>query len=116
MVKQWYIRLRVEIAVDFPLPGGFFKKRKKEGDEEIRIQFKLERLYDFCYKCSLLTHVSGQNSYATPARITSANGISAKLFKPWFIKKFKSPSTVVSKTCLFSVHDCGTTLKYIFRP
>ncbi|KAF3449457.1 hypothetical protein FNV43_RR10185 [Rhamnella rubrinervis] len=58
LVGGRFIRLRVEIAVEDPIPGGFFQNREK--GKEIWIQFKYERLSDFCYVCGLLDHVTGR--------------------------------------------------------
>lgn len=79
VVKNRYLRLCVDIKVVSPLPIGFHKKKDME---EIWIQFKWERLADFCYKCGLLTHITGKCSFASPARVTSALDLTAKLYGP----------------------------------
>lgn len=64
-----------------PLPAGFFQRRVE--DEDYWIQFKYEQLSDFCYKCGVISHVTSRCSFEDPATITTANGISTKLFGPW---------------------------------
>lgn len=46
------------------------------------IQFKYERLSDFCYKCKALDHVTGRCPFQNPATVTSINGIVSKLYGP----------------------------------
>ncbi|KAK3028765.1 hypothetical protein RJ639_037986 [Escallonia herrerae] len=50
-----FMRLRVEIALEQPIPKGFALKR--EGREDTWIQFRYERLPDFCFRCGFLGHV-----------------------------------------------------------
>ena len=114
-------------------PAGFFQKRGK--GEEFWVQFKLERLSDFCYKCGLLSHVTGQCTFVAPARITSSSGIVAKLFGPWIqaesegsilflnpleemprrrtildrVKHIKSPSKDLSEILLFGDDDSDSS-------
>lgn len=38
---------------------------------------------DFCYKCGVASHVTGRCTLGDPATITSANGITTKLYGPW---------------------------------
>lgn len=80
VVAQRYIRFRVDISVENPLPAGFFMDRQ---DSEIWIQFKLERLSDFCYRCGSLMHITGKCGFNDPVLVTTQNGISAKLYGPW---------------------------------
>lgn len=81
VVGKRYLQIRMDIAVEIPIPAGFFKKR--EGNEEYWVQFKYERLSDFCYKCGAISHVTGCYVFENSVTITSANGIVAKLYGPW---------------------------------
>lgn len=76
-----YLRLRVEIPLDVPLQAGFFYKRDNGG--ELWVHFKYERLQDFCYSCGMLNHVTGRCTFDTPATVTAASGVSAKLYGSW---------------------------------
>ena len=71
----------MDIPVDQPLPVGFFKK--KERRFKIWIQFKFERLPDFCYRCGRLDHITGRCTFSELATIKTRNGIVAKLYGPW---------------------------------
>ncbi|KAF3440104.1 hypothetical protein FNV43_RR18382 [Rhamnella rubrinervis] len=51
--------------------------------EEIWIQFKYERLTDFCYKCGFLDHVTGRCSRKEPVIVKDSRGRQAKLYGPW---------------------------------
>ncbi|KAK3038525.1 hypothetical protein RJ639_029325 [Escallonia herrerae] len=53
--EKGFLRLRVEIDIENPLPRGFATKR--EGREDAWIQFRYERLLDFCFRCGCLGHV-----------------------------------------------------------
>lgn len=64
-----------------PLPAGFFFERNDGND--FWVQFKFERLSDFCYVCGLMDHVTGRCKFRDPTLVTSPNGISAKLFGQW---------------------------------
>lgn len=81
IIASRFIKFRVDIAVNDPLSAGFFFE--KMGDEEIWIQFKYEKLTDFCYTCGMLNHVTGRCKLSSPAMIHSSSGIRAKLYGPW---------------------------------
>lgn len=70
----------MDIKLDAPLPAGFFQN--KPNGEEFWVQFKYERLSDFCYSCGALDHVTGRCSLGKPAMSTTENGIVAKLYGP----------------------------------
>ncbi|KAK3040477.1 hypothetical protein RJ639_028762 [Escallonia herrerae] len=53
--EKGFLRLRVEIDIENPLPKGFSMER--EGREDAWIQFRYERLLDFCFRCGCLGHV-----------------------------------------------------------
>lgn len=81
IVVQRYLRFRVDILIKSPIPAWYFMMRNNGND--LWIQFKFERLLDFCYRCGLLTHVIGRCNNKVPTLVTTPNGISAKLFGPW---------------------------------
>lgn len=64
-----------------PLLTCYFQKR--DDGKDSWIQFKFERLLDFCYKCGALDHVTGRCNFNTPATVTSVNGVVANMFRPW---------------------------------
>lgn len=49
-----FLRVRVAIDIRKPLKTRFFLLR--ENNTMLWIQFKYERLSDFCYRCGLLGH------------------------------------------------------------
>ncbi|PON90931.1 Zinc knuckle CX2CX4HX4C [Trema orientale] len=49
-----FVRAKVEMLVFKPFVAGFFQKRKRGNPRWI--QFKYERLQDFCFKCGTLGH------------------------------------------------------------
>lgn len=78
IVSSSYLRFKVDISTTKPIPAGFFQDRDNRG--ELWIQFKYERLADFCYTCGDLNHVTEKCTFATPATITTTNGITACLW------------------------------------
>lgn len=76
-----YLRIRVDITVNEPIPASFFQNRN-EGDSSW-VQFKYEHLSDFYYKCEALNHVMGRCNFEESAMITSVNRIVAKLYGLW---------------------------------
>lgn len=47
------------------------------------MQFKFERLPNFCFRCGLLDHVTGRCKFGVPATLTSHYGVSARIYGPW---------------------------------
>lgn len=80
-VANSYLRFRMDISTEKPIPTGFFQDRAH--GEELLIQFKYKRMADFCYICGVLSHVTGKCAFGKPATITTANGITAKVYGPW---------------------------------
>lgn len=74
------INNRSAVAVNRPVPAGSFFQGRDEG-REVWIQFKLERLPDFCFKCGFLDHVTGRCSFQEPTTITTGAGLMAKLLR-----------------------------------
>lgn len=53
------------------------------------MQFKYERLTDFCYKCDFINHVTDRCFFKEPARVTIGSGVSTRLYGPWLRAKEK---------------------------
>ena len=53
-----FIRVKVEVKVDDPLRSGFYLDRSPQPD--LWIQFKYERVAEFCYKCGRLGHLKAR--------------------------------------------------------
>ncbi|KAI8017286.1 hypothetical protein LOK49_LG04G00608 [Camellia lanceoleosa] len=49
------LRFRVEVDTHEPFPRGFWLKRS-QGEADIWITFKYEKLLDFCYDCRRVGH------------------------------------------------------------
>lgn len=64
-----------------PLPACYFLEQDDEND--ICVQFKLERLSDYYYKYRKLNNVTGRCSFKDSMTVTTMNGISARLCGPW---------------------------------
>ncbi|PON97136.1 Zinc knuckle CX2CX4HX4C [Trema orientale] len=75
-----YVRARVEIPMARPLAAGFFQKRKRGSPRWI--QFKYERLQDFCFKCGLLGHDYRICRASEGATVSNGNTRVA-LYGPW---------------------------------
>jgi hypothetical protein len=56
LCRKSFIRLRVQINLMDPLAPGFTHRRPPK--EPTWIQYKYERLFDFCYTCGRLGHLS----------------------------------------------------------
>lgn len=82
VVANRFLKLRMDILVDEPFLAGFFQ----EGEEQW-IQFKYERLGDYCYNCGMLNHVMCRCNKSTLTTITTCNSISVKLYGPWLRSK-----------------------------
>lgn len=90
VMAQRFLRFKVDIDLSNPLLARFF--HEKEDGKEIWIQFKFERMGDFCYRCGLICHVSGKCLFETPATISTSDGITAKLYGPWL--KAENPGSL----------------------
>ncbi|KAH7865785.1 hypothetical protein Vadar_011170 [Vaccinium darrowii] len=55
-LSRGFLRIRVNINVEQPLPKGFWLKGKTVPSKDRWISFKFEKLPDFCYSCGRLGH------------------------------------------------------------
>ncbi|KAF3450405.1 hypothetical protein FNV43_RR06486 [Rhamnella rubrinervis] len=81
VVANRFMRIRVDIAIRNPIPVGYFMER--DQGEDLWVQFKYERLSDFCYKCGRLDHITGRCTLKEPVMIEDEKGRQAKLYGPW---------------------------------
>ncbi|KAK9267888.1 hypothetical protein L1049_010325 [Liquidambar formosana] len=79
MLWQNFLRVKININVNNPLKSGFSLKRGNLP--EAWIQFKFERLSDFCFLCGRLSHCSKDCSFVLPA--LSDRPKSLRSFGPW---------------------------------
>lgn len=81
VVNHRYLRFRVDIPINEAIPAGFVQQT--EEGEEYWVQFKYERLADFCYKCGFIDHVTGRCNFKESSRVTMGSGVTARLYGPW---------------------------------
>lgn len=67
VIVHSYLRIKVEIPINEPLLIGYFYLL--ESNDELRVQFNLERLSDYCYVYGRVTHITGQCSFLEPFNI-----------------------------------------------
>ena len=75
-----FIRVKIELKIEDPLWSAFFLDRSPHVD--LWIQFKYERVADFCYKCSRLGHLKARCP-RTESTTTNSNGKEPYGFRPW---------------------------------
>ncbi|KAH7834261.1 hypothetical protein Vadar_014353 [Vaccinium darrowii] len=56
LLNRSYLRIRVEVDLDQPLPRGFWLRCKPATSKDCWIWYKYERLSDFCYACGRIGH------------------------------------------------------------
>ncbi|KAH7842957.1 hypothetical protein Vadar_011057 [Vaccinium darrowii] len=56
LVDRSFLRVRVEINADQPLPKGFWLRRKGDSVSNLWISYKYEKLLDYCYACGRIGH------------------------------------------------------------
>lgn len=61
------------------------------------MQFKYERLPGFCFKCSLLDHVTGRCRFGNSATLTSELEVTSKLYGHWLKAEVASSLNFVNK-------------------
>lgn len=89
IIGMKYMRLRVKVDVEKPIPTGFLQKFDQGG---AWVQFCYERLAEFCYNCEIIGH--GQ---ATRKLSTSGNqATNGALYGPW-LRAEAGAYTVVSE-------------------
>lgn len=55
-LTRGFLRVRVEINIDQPLPRGFWLRGRNYSNRDRWISFKFEKLSDFCYACGRVGH------------------------------------------------------------
>lgn len=81
IIVNRYLIFQVEISVLDSIPAGFFQERDFGGERWTL--FKYKKLSDFCYKCGMLSHVTGRWTIGKPEIITTMNGITLKVYGSW---------------------------------
>lgn len=71
----------MDIDIMSSLSVGFFHPRDDEN--ELWIQFKYERLVNFCYKFNLLYHITKKCMFVNLMNISTTSEILAKLYRLW---------------------------------
>ncbi|KAH7864429.1 hypothetical protein Vadar_029522 [Vaccinium darrowii] len=56
LLARSFLRVRVEIDINNPLPKGFWMKGKEGFNKDRWISFKYENLPDYCYACGRVGH------------------------------------------------------------
>ncbi|KAL7181875.1 hypothetical protein ACSBR1_040731 [Camellia fascicularis] len=68
LLNRSFLRLRVELDVTKPLPRGFFLKQfgtSTRATKELWIDFKIEKLSDFCFDCGRIGHDRNSCKFVT---------------------------------------------------
>ncbi|KAH7859138.1 hypothetical protein Vadar_032063 [Vaccinium darrowii] len=55
-LARGFLRIRVEINIEHPLPRGFWLRGKTDSSRDRWVSFKFEKLSDFCYGCGRIGH------------------------------------------------------------
>lgn len=64
LLSRSFLRVKVEINVNLPLPKGFWLKRKPDKGRDLWISYKYEKLSDFCYACGRIGHENRSSRFA----------------------------------------------------
>lgn len=81
VISHIYLRVRVDIYLKNPILAAFFYDRV--GDDALWVQLKYERLPNFYFRCGFLDHVIGRCNYEKSTMISSAYGVTLRVFGPW---------------------------------
>ncbi|KAL7248092.1 hypothetical protein ACSBR2_002906 [Camellia fascicularis] len=68
LLARSFLRIRVEVNTSLPLLRGFLLKRQKPdsiGKTDLWVEFKYERLSDFCYDCGRIGHDNKSCKFVT---------------------------------------------------
>ncbi|KAF7146847.1 hypothetical protein RHSIM_Rhsim03G0009600 [Rhododendron simsii] len=72
LLARSFLRVKVEINIDQPLPKGFWIRRKKPESKDLWISYKYEKLQDFCYACGRIGHESRGCRFVTREEVDEA--------------------------------------------
>ncbi|KAH7851099.1 hypothetical protein Vadar_007269 [Vaccinium darrowii] len=56
LINRSFLRIKVEIDTNIPLPKGFWLRRNGVSNPDIWVSYKYEKLPDFCYWCGRIGH------------------------------------------------------------
>ncbi|KAH7855888.1 hypothetical protein Vadar_030133 [Vaccinium darrowii] len=56
LINRSFLRIRVEINTNLPLPKGFWLRRNGDSSLDLWISYRYEKLPDFCYWCGRIGH------------------------------------------------------------
>lgn len=56
LLNRSFLRVRVELNLNHPLPKGFWYKRNSPSGRDLWISYKYEKLADFCFACGRIGH------------------------------------------------------------
>lgn len=65
LLNRSFLRVRVEVNLKEPLPGGFWLRRRNNTGRDFWISYKHERLPDYCYACGRLGHENRECKFVT---------------------------------------------------
>ncbi|CAL5333984.1 unnamed protein product [Camellia sinensis] len=72
LLSRNFLRIRVEIDTQQPLPQGLWLQRSKEGCDSW-LTFKYEKLSDYCYDCGRLGHESNACKFVSKKQGASSS-------------------------------------------
>ncbi|KAF2299334.1 hypothetical protein GH714_031615 [Hevea brasiliensis] len=99
-----FLRVKISLAIDKPLPTGFQNKR---GDGSLYwVQLRYEKLPDFCYKCGILGHLSKNCLQQEAPAMPEGHNVKKFSFGPWLKAKIptKNPSILQNSQSIDSSH------------
>lgn len=96
VINQCYLRFRVNIPLNEAILTGFVQWISKR--EEYWVQFKYERLTNFCYNCGFIDHVTGRCTFRELAKVIIRSGITMKLYGSWLRTEEKGSILFINPT------------------
>lgn len=56
LINRSFLRIKVEIDTNLPLPKGFWLRRNGDSNPDVWVYYKYEKLPEFCYWCGRIGH------------------------------------------------------------